>query len=119
MLFQNILRTLYLVKTKRKYGNDLVEYAIEVHDNIENFAKRFNKNYFTINGHYLIGEYKAKSFDKALRIRYMARTGCFPIEEVISNLRETIWLYMNWFNKEKRDLQLKCKHGGRKISNDD
>ena len=102
MLFQNIAKTLYLAKLKFKYDNDIVEYAIEVHENIESFAKRFGKNYFIETGHYLVGAHKAESFNKAVRVRYMAKTGCYPSESLISNLCEGVWLYKNWPDKVRR-----------------
>lgn len=102
MILKKFTRMLHLIKLKFKYDNDIVEYAIEVHENIESFAKRFGKIYFIETGHYLVGVHKAESFNKAVRVRYMAKTGCYPSESLISNLCEGVWLYKNWPDKVRQ-----------------
>jgi hypothetical protein len=108
MIPGSIGRFFFDISLKINFGCATVKWAKENQERIDKISKKYKFKYHKRYGKPLDWKKKSTAFERAIKNRHPAMASC-----KISELRELVWTWRNWYDEAKKTRQeLRIKREG-------
>ncbi len=96
----SIGRFFFDISLRMNFGNDIVKWSKENQDRIDKISIKYKVKYHRVYGKPLDWKKKSTAFERAVKTR-----NPLMMKSRISELRELVWKWRNWYDEEKRRTQ--------------